>query len=139
VNGDGTIDVGDLVNVATRVPSELSQGEPGAFDNLDAVFQALAPTLRPGDANRDFQFDQPDVLQVLKAGKYLTGAPADWSEGDWNGDGVFDQLDIVATLQTGNYLQGPHAARAGAASALAKAENQHVSEAVEDLFAAMGE
>ena len=28
VNGDGVIDIGDLVNVASRVPSQLPDGEP---------------------------------------------------------------------------------------------------------------
>lgn len=60
-----------------------------------------------GDANRDFQFDQRDVVQVLQGAKYLTGEPATWGEGDWTGDGRFDQLDIVAAQQTGTYLQGP--------------------------------
>ena len=59
----------------------------------------------PGDTNQDLTFDQLDLLQVLRAGKYLTGEPAAWSEGDWNGDGVFDQEDIVAALATGNYLR----------------------------------
>ena len=71
-----------------------------------------------GDANRDFTFDQLDIVQVLQAGKYLAGESATWGEGDWNagpggypgappaGDGLFDQLDIVAALQTGVYLTG---------------------------------
>ena len=59
-----------------------------------------------GDANRDQQFDQVDIIMALRGGKYLTREPANWSQGDWNGDGVFDNLDIVSALQTGNYLQG---------------------------------
>ena len=66
----------------------------------------------PGDANRDFQFDQQDIAQVLQSAKYLTGEAATFEEGDWTGDGIFDQLDIIAALQTGNYLQGPYAVRA---------------------------
>ena len=67
--------------------------------------------LRPsaGDANRDFQFDQQDIEQVLHSAKYLTGAPATFEQRDWNSDGIFSQLDIIAALQTGNYLQGPYA------------------------------
>ena len=64
-----------------------------------------------GDATRDRQFDQHDIVLVLQADKYLTGLPADFTEGDWNADDVFDQHDIVAALQTGNYLQGPYAGR----------------------------
>ena len=68
-------------------------------------------SVQAGDANRDRQFDQHDIVLVLQANKYLTGEPADFSEGDWNADDVFDQHDIVAALQTGNYLEGPYAAR----------------------------
>ena len=64
------------------------------------------PTGQAGDANRDQQFDQVDIIMALRGGKYLTREPANWSQGDWNGDGVFDNLDIVSALQTGNYLQG---------------------------------
>jgi hypothetical protein len=78
--------------------------------------------LKAGDANRDYAFDQFDIVQVQQAAKYLTGQPATWGEGDWDGgpdgypweppvgNGLFDQQDIVAALQTGNYLQGPYAA-----------------------------
>lgn len=83
-----------------------------------------APELLPGDANQDLAFDQLDLLQVLQAGKYLTGQPAAWAEGDWNGapggsvgnppagDGVFNQLDIMAALTEGAYGNGPYAALA---------------------------
>jgi hypothetical protein len=80
-------------------------------DHKIAWYENLSPHVAPGDANRDLQFDQLDIVQVLQAAKYLSGAPATFEEGDWNGDGVFDQLDIVAALQTGNYLKGPYAAR----------------------------
>lgn len=66
-----------------------------------------------GDANHDGVFDQLDVLQVLRAGKYLTGEPADWGEGDWNGDHVFDQRDLVAAFQAGNFNEAPFLARPG--------------------------
>ena len=69
-------------------------------------------TSQPGDANRDGQFDQVDILTALQGGRYLTGRPATWAEGDWNGDGLFDRLDIIAALQTGLYLQGSYAAAA---------------------------
>ena len=61
----------------------------------------------PGDANRDGRFDHLDLVQVLQAGKYLSGLPATWSEGDWNMDGVFDQDDLVAALQTRGYRPRP--------------------------------
>lgn len=91
----------------------------GGLGPVDLVF---LHELSPGDANRDFVFDQQDIVQVLQAGKYLTGEAATWGEGDWDGgpggypgkpppgDSIFDQQDIVAALQTGNYLNGSYAA-----------------------------
>ena len=78
--------------------------------------------LIPGDADRDFDFDQFDLIQVQSAAKYLTGKTATWGQGDWNGapggerdnppagDGLFDQLDIIAALSARVYLTGPYAA-----------------------------
>jgi ELWxxDGT repeat protein len=76
------------------------------------VLEGTSDSHAAGDANRDLQFDEQDIVQVLQAANYRTDAPATFEEGDWNGDGIFDQLDIVAALQTGNYLQGPYALRA---------------------------
>jgi hypothetical protein len=59
-----------------------------------------------GDANRDGQFNQLDIVQVLQAGKYHSGEPASWEQGDFNRDGLFDRLDIVTALQTGSYAVG---------------------------------
>jgi hypothetical protein len=78
-------------------------------------FRRIGPA-EAGDANRDLQFDQVDLVMALRGNKFHTGQPALWSEGDWNGDGVFDQLDIVAALRTGNYLQGPYLASTGVAA-----------------------
>jgi hypothetical protein len=78
--------------------------------------------LQAGDADQDFDFDQLDLVQVLTAGKYLTGQVATWGEGDWDGapggqvgnppagDGVFDQVDIVAALANALYVTGPYGA-----------------------------
>ena len=67
-----------------------------------------------GDADENGQFDQLDVVAILQAGKYLTGASATWSEGDFNLDGVFNQFDIILAQQTQppHYLTGPFAAQA---------------------------
>ena len=99
----------------------VAGGFPGG-DALGDVNLIYVEDLQPGDANHDFSFDQLDIVQVLQAGKYLSGQPATWGDGDWNGgpggypgeppagDGLFDQLDIVAALQTGAYLSGAYAA-----------------------------
>jgi hypothetical protein len=93
----------------------------GGWAAPDLIYVPV-PQLLPGDANQDLQVDQSDIVQVLQAAKYLTGAPATWGEGDWNGapggstgnpppgDGLFNQLDIIAALNTGVYLTGPYAA-----------------------------
>ncbi len=82
--------------------------------------------LQPGDADRDLDFDQLDLVRVQVASKYLTGNPATWGEGDWNGapggtaaappagNGRFDQVDIIAALGAGKYLTGKYAALANA-------------------------
>lgn len=95
LNGFSSMDVADL-------------DRDGDFDVLSAYgwYKNLSSPVAAGDSNRDFQFDQQDIVLVLKAAKYLTGEPATFEQGDWNEDGVFDQLDIVAALATGNYLQG---------------------------------
>ena len=69
--------------------------------------EQLPVPVAAGDANRDFQFDQLDIVQVLQGAKYLTGGPATFEEGDWNGDGVFDQLDIVEACSRAITCKGP--------------------------------
>lgn len=71
------------------------------------------PAYVAGDANRDGRFDQSDMVEVLRAGKYLSDEPASWSEGDWNGDNRFDQMDIVVALQFGDYVHGTFDAAEG--------------------------
>jgi hypothetical protein len=88
LDGDGDMDV---LNVR------------GAYQGIAWYENRLVPGPQAGDANEDYQFDQQDLVKVLQAGKYLTGASATWQEGDWNGDGVFDEQDITAALETGNY------------------------------------
>jgi hypothetical protein len=103
---------------AITVPHS-GENRSAGFDNLRIDFQ---PPLRAGDADQDLDYDQEDLAQVQRAGKYLTGGPATWGEGDWNGapggsagnpphgDGKFNQLDIVASQLDPIYLTGPYAA-----------------------------
>ena len=97
-------------------------------------YESFSP--EPGDANRDGEFSQQDIVRVLQCGKYLTRQPATWAEGDWNGDGVFDQLDIVQVLQASDYLQGPDAARGGHALPVAEAMGQRPFAELDLLLAA---
>ena len=93
LDGDGDVDI-----LSSAVDNTL-----GWYEN--STFQVA------GDANLDCQFDQLDLVQVLQAGKYLTGETATSEEGDWNGDRVFDQLDIVFVQLASIKLQAGDANR----------------------------
>lgn len=104
----------DNTQVGTFNLTTHDLGDPASYETLrqmliDTALAGQEPDLEAGDANGDYQFDQLDLFQVLRASKYDTGESATWEEGDWNGDNVFDRLDVLAALQTANYLQGPYA------------------------------
>ena len=96
--------------------------------------------LQAGDADRDFKFDQLDLVMVQIGGKYLTGQAATWGEGDWDaapggspdappvGNGLFDQVDIIAALNAGKYLTGPYNAIQSADAGGGGADLVHVPE-----------
>ena len=112
----------DTPNADDPYRTALTSAQIGTFKfELQSVQQGVTK-LRAGDADRDHDFDQLDIVQVQIASKYLSGQPATWGEGDWNGapggsadepplgDGQFDQFDIIAALKTGTYLTGSYAA-----------------------------
>jgi hypothetical protein len=129
-DGDGLIDSrGDMTGALQFSVDLPANGSTtlginyvgGSLEN--AVFrEAVSVPLQAGDADRDLDFDQLDLVQVQVAAKYLTGQAATWGDGDWNGapgggranppagDGLFNQLDVVAAQQAGRYLTGPYAA-----------------------------
>ena len=86
------------------------------------VFPQPDVMLQAGDADQNLSFDQFDLVAVLQAATYLSGAPATWGQGDWDaapggavgnapiGNGLFDQFDVIAALQNGLYLAGPYTA-----------------------------
>ena len=65
-----------------------------------------APPALIGDANLDGVFDEQDLLQVLRLGKYLDAIPqnASWAEGDWNRDGQFDDQDLIDAFVARHYV-----------------------------------
>ena len=63
-----------------------------------------------GDANVDGEFNSSDLVAVLAAGTYETGADAVWTTGDFNADLVTNTADLVAALSDGGYELGPRAA-----------------------------
>ena len=74
-----------------------------AGDILSAGESLAATPAILGDVNGDGEFDQSDLVEVFRAGKYETGAPAELNEGDWNGDDRFDAADVVLAFQWGHY------------------------------------
>lgn len=112
--------------VFARDVLHLGTVQPGVpIATVDFVLsrtQNPAPLLRPGDADQDLDFDQLDLVKVIRGGKYQTGSPATWGEGDWNGgpggspgnppagDGVFNVLDLIAALKEGIFLTGAYSA-----------------------------
>ena len=103
-------------------PWDLKISPPGTLPPLDSEIDSTIRTpgqLQPGDADRDFDFDQFDLVRVLAAGKYFTGQAATWGEGDWDGgpgeqgdppigDLEFNQLDVVNAIRSGIYLSGKY-------------------------------
>ena len=110
---------GEVEDYQVHITSDQTHDEGSQESNLDpnSADQPDLPTQarQPGDANEDWQFDQWDIIQVLRSVKYNTGQQAQWDEGDWDKNGVFNRFDIVAALQTGNYRQGPYASLAKSA------------------------
>jgi hypothetical protein len=109
----------DLTDGSTEV---LNLQTTTAADMDILVLPPPPAELQAGDADQDLDFDQFDLIQVLQAGKYLSGLEATWGEGDWSGapggapgsppagDGVFDQLDLIKASLAGLYGTGPYAA-----------------------------
>lgn len=105
--------VGQHLGAGTFVHTFGDQGPAFQYsgDAIEiALFQAAA-----GDTDGDREFNQLDIVRLLRSGKYLSGERADWTTGDWTGDGVFNQSDIVAALLAGHYLDGRYAATGSSA------------------------
>ena len=87
-------------------------GNTVGFYEMHLIRESAPPPqpLLPGDANQDIQINAGDLVQIIQAGKYLTGQPAPWGEGDFNGgpggsvgnppagNGQFDQFDLQAMI-----------------------------------------
>lgn len=65
-----------------------------------------------GDSTKDGEFNSSDLVAVFTAGKFETGASANWMEGDWDGDSTFGTGDLVFAFTDGGFEQGPRAAAA---------------------------
>ncbi len=74
----------------------------------------------PGDSNLDGVFDILDIGDILSAGKFNTGAAANWTQGDTNYDNVFDIVDLADILGTGLFNEGTYLTQGSASSAAAE-------------------
>ena len=68
----------------------------------------LAGDFAAGDANRDYYFDEADVVQVSKLGFFETGLTASWEQGDWTGDSIYNSSDLVEAFRSGAYRMGAY-------------------------------
>jgi hypothetical protein len=94
--------IGKHIGSGVFLAGPFGADSPVTYLNKSVTIWVVQATA--GDANGDGSFNQQDIVLVLQAGKYMTGAAVEWTEGDFNGDGLFNQADIVAALQTGKYL-----------------------------------
>jgi subtilisin family serine protease len=88
--------------ISTLAYHDLTMDGSVTQQDMDFLIHDVLNTLY-GDANVDGFTDVPDLIQVLQAGKYLTGMEALWGEGDWDGNRLFDQLDLIKALEDGAF------------------------------------
>ncbi len=70
----------------------------------------------PGDSNLDGVIDILDIADIISAGKFNTGAAANWRQGDVNYDNVFDIVDLADILGTNLFNQGTYLTQGSATS-----------------------
>jgi hypothetical protein len=93
----------------TSSVAAAATASPRAVGWIDQGGGALSVAFAaPGDTNIDGQCDILDAANLLSAGKYGSGEPANWSQGDFTYDGVVDILDVGDFLATGLYNTGPY-------------------------------
>ena len=102
----GTIDLGDLAlfaanyrlgrpNDSLAYPVEVSQSISAAPKT--ALTVAAAPTILPGDANRDGAVDDDDAIVLTRNWQKQTSAT--WADGDFNADGLVGDFDATILAQ----------------------------------------
>jgi len=74
---------------STFAGGDRSIGYRVADGVLDVAYAAA------GDSNLDGVIDILDIADILSAGKFDTGAAANWQQGDVNYDDVFDIVDVA--------------------------------------------
>ena len=112
LNVDYVGDMGDII-MYDRVLTDEERTQVGLFlENkygIDTAYGDVGPEpFQPGDANGDYSFDTQDIIELLAANKFETGAAATFAEGDFNGDGVFNTADVVLMLAGSLFETGPY-------------------------------
>ncbi|MCA9150259.1 MAG: PEP-CTERM sorting domain-containing protein, partial [Planctomycetales bacterium] len=113
-NGNGQLDAGDLDLMAAGMVAgdsqyDLTGDNVADIDDRRRWINVLKNSYM-GDSNLDGQFNSSDLVAVFSAGKFETGAAANWDEGDWTGDQLFNSSDFVEAFQGGGYEAGLRAA-----------------------------
>lgn len=83
----------------TRKKTAMKNTQFRTFESLES--RRLLTIYQAGDANRDFYFDEADIIEVFKSGKFETDRDASWAEGDW--DGMFSPEGLRSMFANGSY------------------------------------
>jgi autotransporter-associated beta strand protein len=105
---------------SSAAAAAVAAGTPRAVGWYDDGSGAITVAFSaPGDTNVDGFVDLLDAANVLAAGKYDTGEPANWTQGDFTYDGIVDILDVSDFLVTGLFDAGGYLpAAAGSAATI---------------------
>jgi len=110
-NGGSWDGASGITSTAAGASSSRAVGYRMDGETLEVAYAA------PGDSNLDGVIDILDIGDILSAGKFNTGEPANWVQGDVNYDNVFDIVDVADILGTNLFNQGTYLTQASASSA----------------------
>ena len=86
-------------SLGTRKQPAMKNTNIRKFESLES--RRLLTIFQAGDANQDYYFDEADIIQVFKSGKFETDQAATWAQGDW--DGMYSPNALRAMFSGGSY------------------------------------
>lgn len=98
-------------------PAAASKGTRTVGYLVAADGTATISFAAPGDTNLDGQVNVFDLVGIMGAGRYGSGAAAIWGQGDFNYDGFTDVFDLVGIGGSGVYGKGSYLPGAAVVSA----------------------